>query len=72
MKKPPKRRPQLGRPPGPPEAVRSHRIVTFVTKAEMEKLDWLADRDAKALSAVVYEMLSNSLSEFGNKTDHPT
>ena len=34
----------------------------------MEKLDWLADRDAKALSAVVYEILSNSLSEFGNKT----
>ena len=33
-----------GRPASPPETVRSKRAVTFVTEAELEKLQSLADR----------------------------
>lgn len=63
MKTSSKRRPALGRPPKPPEAVRSNRVVTFVTNAEMEELEQLADEQGSALSAVVYKLLAKSLSE---------
>jgi len=51
----------MGRPPGPPEKVRSNRVVTYVTNAELAKLECIADREGKPLSAVVHEILAGSL-----------
>ena len=52
---------RLGRPPHPPESVRGNRVVTFVTDAEYEKLERLAERSDRSLSAAVYEILARSL-----------
>ena len=51
----------MGRPPGPPQRVRPNRVVTYVTNAELAKLERIADREAKPLSAVVHQILSKSL-----------
>jgi hypothetical protein len=51
----------MGRPPGPPQKVRSNRVVTYVTNVELAKLERIADREEKPLSAIVHEMLSRSL-----------
>ncbi len=51
----------MGRPPGPPGKVRPHRVVTYVTNAELAKRERIADREAKPLSAVVHQILSRSL-----------
>lgn len=53
----------MGRPPQDPAKARSNRVVTFVTDAEMEKINRLADEQGKALSAVVYELLATILNE---------
>ena len=58
-------RPQRGRPPGPPERVRPHRVVTFVTDAEMTKLEQICQGEEKSLSAVAHEILSRSLRRRG-------
>ena len=51
----------MGRPPGPPQKVRSNRVVTYVTNAKLAKLERIADREGKPLSAVVHEILARSL-----------
>jgi len=61
MSQRPVRRPKLGRPRGAPESVRPNRVVTYVTNAELAKLERIADREGKPLSAVVHQILSRSL-----------
>ena len=34
---------RLGRPPGPPDSIRPHRVVTFVTESELRLLREIAD-----------------------------
>jgi len=52
---------QLGRPPFPPGKTRSQRVVTFVTEAQFEQLQQLADRKDIAVSATVYQIISREL-----------
>ena len=52
---------RLGRPPGPPDSVRPHRIVTFVTSPEFKRLRELADTSGSSLSAIVHELVSRGL-----------
>ncbi len=58
-------RPPRGRPPVAPDRVRPHRVVTFVTHAEMAKLARLCESEDKSLSAVTHEILSRSLRRRG-------
>jgi len=51
----------MGRPPKPSEDARSERVVTYVTKSELRRLERLADRKSLSLSAVVHQLLSRSL-----------
>jgi hypothetical protein len=50
-----------GRPPEPPETVRSHRVVSYLTSAEFRALSLVADREGKSLSAVVHEILISAV-----------
>jgi len=50
-----------GRPPEPLEAVRSHRVVSYLTTAEFRALSLLADREGKSLSAIVHQILVSAL-----------
>ena len=43
--------PQRGRPPGPPEELRSHRPVNFLTEKEDEKVLSSARNEDKSVSA---------------------
>jgi hypothetical protein len=54
-------KPRRGRPPDPVEAVRSHRIVSYLTSAEFRALSSVAERDNKSLSATVHEILMSAL-----------
>ena len=56
-----KGRQRFGRPRQNPEDVRSKRIATFVTMGELAKLERIAEKERKSLSAVVYRMISNCL-----------
>lgn len=47
----------------PADVSRSHRVTTFVTQREFEQLSDLALRDEIALSAVVYRLLRDALSQ---------
>lgn len=51
----------MGRPPLNPETVRSNRIVTFVTKSELAKLERIADQEKLSLSTVVHRILTGFL-----------
>jgi len=64
-------RPRLGRPAGRPATVRSQRVVTFVTKHELEQLERLADRSGASLSSVVHEILARGLKDPGRSSAHP-
>ena len=55
------RRQRFGRPPAPPDARRSERVVTFVTPDEMAKLRALADREGQSLSFVTNRLLTGAL-----------
>lgn len=46
-----------GRPSGPSDSVRPHRVVTMVTGPELRRLRELADASGKSLSAVVHDFL---------------
>ena len=61
----PTRKQRWGRPPGPPETARSHRVVTFVTRGELEKLEEIAEREDRSLSAVTHRLLSRALEQQG-------
>jgi len=41
--------------------VRSHRVVTFVTDAEMAQLELLSESEDRSLSAVAHDILARSL-----------
>jgi len=57
------RKHRWGRPPGPPETARPHRVVTFVTRGELEKLEDIAEREERSLSAVTHRLLSRALEQ---------
>lgn len=50
-----------GRPPSPAETTRSQRVVTFVTSAELSKLQYLAESRNQALSATVHQLIADKL-----------
>ncbi len=52
---------RLGRPPMNPGIVRNKRIVTFVTECELIKLKSIAEKEKASLSAVVHNIISNSI-----------
>ena len=54
-----------GRPPAPEDQVRPHRVVTFVTHAEMAKFEQICENEQKSLSAVTHQILSRSLRRRG-------
>jgi hypothetical protein len=56
-----KGRSRRGRPPEPPETVRSRRVVSYLTSAEFRALSLVADREGKSLSAVVHEILMSAV-----------
>lgn len=58
---------RLGRPPSPPDKVRPHRIVTFVTDREMSQLLRLAESEDMSMSAVCHRLIGESL----RKADRP-
>ena len=57
----PAARPRRGRPLGLPDRVRSHRVVTFLTEAEMAQLQLLSESEDRSLSAVAHDILARSL-----------
>jgi hypothetical protein len=52
---------RLARPPSPPEVARYQRVVTFVTQAELEQLQGIAEIRKLALSATVHQLLAKKL-----------
>jgi len=54
-------RPRFGRPPKPRDEVRSERVVSFVTPAELDALNELADGRGESLSAVIHGILLSAL-----------
>ena len=52
------RRQGPGRPAGPPGKVRKNRISVFVTDAEMEKLEKLAEDAEEPLGTFAYQIIS--------------
>jgi len=58
-------KPRFGRPPRPPDEVRSQRLVTYVTLPQLRELQLSADEQGKSLSGVVYEILSEAIGQAG-------
>lgn len=56
-------RQRMGRPHRNPETVRSNRVVTFVTKSELAKLERIAEQERISLSAIVHRILSGFLKD---------
>ena len=54
-------RQRLGRPPKPRDKVRSERVVSFVTRGELDSLTELADIRGESVSAVVHRILRSAL-----------
>ncbi len=54
---------RMGRPPLPPDQVRSHRVVTFVTESELTELERRAHETGKSLSGLLHEAVRRSLAE---------
>lgn len=52
----------MGRPPKPPEELRSHRVVTFLTEADWSALHRQAEVDGQSLSATAHRLLHLALS----------
>ena len=52
-----------GRPPGPAHKARPHRVVTFVTGRELERLRQLMGQGDRSLSAVVHDLLALALAQ---------
>ena len=50
-----------GRPPGPPDAVRPHRVVISVSTATLEKLDRLAALRRLPIGGLAHELLLKEL-----------
>ena len=52
---------RFGRPPAPPETVRSHRLVTFVTDSELNEIRSIANELGESMSRVCHRLILNSL-----------
>lgn len=63
------RLPRRGRPPEDPETVRSERVVTFLTRAQMRRLRGLAEARGQSMSAVCAEILVDSLQSSPTKPE---
>jgi len=57
---------QRGRPRLSRQRVRSNRVVTFVTQAELERLEQMALHDDRSLSAAVHKIISDYFRETAN------
>jgi hypothetical protein len=57
---------QRGRPRLSRDRVRSNRVVTFVTQAELERLEQMALHDDRSLSAVVHRIITHHFGEAAN------
>jgi hypothetical protein len=57
-------RKKMGRPRKNPALARSNRIVTFVTNAELAKLEQMADENQMSLSAVVHKSIKDSFYKY--------
>ncbi len=55
-----------GRPPAPPETLRSNRVVTFVTDRELSDLRALSVSRNLSLSAACHCLISSSLANIDN------
>ncbi len=55
--------PLRGRPPLEPEVARTKRVVTFVTDAELDALIELERATSQSRSAVVHDLITQSLSD---------
>jgi len=55
------KRPRFGRPPKPRDEVRSERVVSFVTPAELDALNELAEEREESLSALIHRILLSAL-----------
>lgn len=53
----------LGRPPFPQEIARNNRMVTFVTDAELQKINAIATQKQQSLSSVCHSILSDFLQQ---------
>jgi molybdopterin-guanine dinucleotide biosynthesis protein A len=51
----------MGRPAHSKDVARPHRVVTFVTEAQSERLKEIAQGDDRSLSAVIYRIISHYL-----------
>lgn len=52
---------RFGRPPAPPETVRSHRLVTFVTGSELDAIKTIANEMGESMSRVCHRLILKSL-----------
>jgi len=55
------KRPRFGRPPKPRDEARSERVVSFVTRAELDALNQLAEEREQSLSALIHGILLSAL-----------
>ena len=56
-------RQKMGRPRQNPETVRNSRVVTFVTKSELAKLERIAEQNRISLSASIHQILTKFLND---------
>jgi len=56
-----RKRRRFGRPPKPRDEVRSERVVSFVTPAELDALNGLADDRGESLSSLIHRILLSAL-----------
>ena len=54
---------RLGRPPKPRDKVRSERVVSFVTRDQLDSPLEIADTSGESVSAVIHLILSSALAE---------
>ena len=52
---------RLGRPPLPPSVTRCKRVVTFVTRSEMERLQNLSTENNSTLSSICHRIIAEYL-----------
>jgi len=56
-------KPRLGRPPLPPGDTRCKRVVTFVTRSEMERLQKMCVENSSTLSSICHRILAEYLTK---------
>lgn len=52
---------RIGRPPGPPEQVRRHRVTTTLTDAELSALERMAEARALPVGTMLYQLVKARL-----------